>query len=212
MPYVDQEARDRLAESNLPRTSGELNYLITELVISYLKRETAIEGRLRYAALNDAMGALMGAQSELYRRVGSPLEDMAIVNNGDVYPVELTGPQDECGRSALAASRERAEHTACGTDECCMQCDTATGQSVDYEPVVTQYEPTVPADAKVYDRTTGLYITPPQITHYEPVNQGPDLMDTLVIHGDGVPANACWAPMQECTLYCIDTCKFKARR
>ena len=90
MPYVDQEARDRLrlyadhgAEGIklVADTPGELNYCITMLVTAYLKRKAPFS----YQHLNDVMGALTGAQLELYRRVTATYENEAKNRNGDVY-------------------------------------------------------------------------------------------------------------------------------
>ena len=90
MPYVDQEARDRLrlhADHGAEGikldadTPGELNYCITVLVTDYLKRKAPFG----YQHLNDVMGALTGAQLELYRRVTATYEDAKATQNGDVY-------------------------------------------------------------------------------------------------------------------------------
>lgn len=82
MPYVDQETRRRLdREGAAPGSPGELNYAITRLVDRYL----AAKGGLRYAHLNEVVGALECAKLELYRRVAAPYEDEKIVEAGDVY-------------------------------------------------------------------------------------------------------------------------------
>ncbi len=81
MPYIDQEARDRLANGGAPETAGELNYAITRIVDDYLVRA----GGLRYAHLNEAIGALECAKLELYRRLAVPYEDRKIAESGDVY-------------------------------------------------------------------------------------------------------------------------------
>ena len=65
MPYVDAEARARLDGGGTPRTPGELNYAITRLVDAYLVEK----GDVRYAYLNEAVGALECAKLELYRRL-----------------------------------------------------------------------------------------------------------------------------------------------
>ena len=81
MPYIDDRARKRLADGGVPETSGELNYAITRLVDEYLVRA----GGVRYAHLNEAIGALECAKLELYRRVAAPYEDTKIEESGDVY-------------------------------------------------------------------------------------------------------------------------------
>lgn len=62
-----------------PHSVGELNYAITRLLVSFF-------GDIpRYADLNAAIGVLECAKQELYRRVGAPLEDRKLAENGDVY-------------------------------------------------------------------------------------------------------------------------------
>jgi hypothetical protein len=81
MPYVDAEARGRLDGGGKPQTPGELNYVITRIVDEYLVQK----GGVRYACLNEVVGALECAKLELYRRVAAPYEDKKIVESGDVY-------------------------------------------------------------------------------------------------------------------------------
>lgn len=78
MPYIVKEDRDRALHS--PRTPGELNYAITTLLTSYVRRKG-----LTYTQLNDCMGALEGAKAEFYRRVVVNYEDLKKHQNGDVY-------------------------------------------------------------------------------------------------------------------------------
>lgn len=82
MPYVKVHERD-IAETN-PKTSGQLNFAITKLLIGYMDREG-----LSYQTINDCLGALEGAKLEFYRRVAEPYENKKIVENGDVYPGPL---------------------------------------------------------------------------------------------------------------------------
>lgn len=63
-----------------PRDAGELNYVITEALIGYLR----VKG-LRYATLNEIVGVLECAKAEFQRRIVAPYEDMKIAENGDVY-------------------------------------------------------------------------------------------------------------------------------
>ena len=90
MPYIKAEDRakfhlhaDHGAEGIklVADTPGELNYCITVLVTAYLKRKVPFG----YQHLNDVMGALTGAQLELYRRVTATYEDAKATQNGDVY-------------------------------------------------------------------------------------------------------------------------------
>jgi hypothetical protein len=86
MPYIKTE--DRVKFENLVKdmsltkidTAGELNYLITRLVLSFLSQKNT-----SYQNYNDAIGALEGAKLELYRRSVSKYEDKKIKENGDVY-------------------------------------------------------------------------------------------------------------------------------
>ena len=77
MPYIPQARREFIY---IPANSGELNFMITELVTLYIKAHEK-----KYATLNEAIGALECAKLELYRRVLSPYEDKKIKQNGDVY-------------------------------------------------------------------------------------------------------------------------------
>ena len=90
MPYIKSEDRakfhlhaDHCAEGIklVADTPGELNYCITVLVKEYLKRKAPFS----YQHLNDVMGALTGAQLELYRRVTATYEDAKAIQHGDVY-------------------------------------------------------------------------------------------------------------------------------
>jgi hypothetical protein len=75
MPYIDknsQEAFAPLADAINQTTivsPGELNYLVTLLAIKYMQ----ING-LRYAYMNDVVGALDSAKEEFRRRVMAPYE------------------------------------------------------------------------------------------------------------------------------------------
>ena len=64
----------------VPKDSGELNYLITLLIQDYLEYKNE-----SYQTYNDIIGALEGAKLELYRRKIAPYEDKKIKENGDVY-------------------------------------------------------------------------------------------------------------------------------
>ncbi len=82
MPYI--KAEDRVRAAQAPANAGELNFAITKLCTGYLQRRG-----LKYAHLNDCVGALMGAMLEMYRRVAAPYEDVKVDQNGDVYPPEI---------------------------------------------------------------------------------------------------------------------------
>ena len=94
MPYIKQEQRGGFVEvKRLPKDAGELNYLITSLCIATMRdwgHEACAEGGvapmdlISYASINAVIGALECAKLELYRRLGSELEDNAIARNGDL--------------------------------------------------------------------------------------------------------------------------------
>lgn len=81
MPYITAEVRNRFDADKTPepQTPGELNYLFTKLIRSYLGEFPT------YRDFNDVVGALECAKMELYRRVVSKYEDVKIKENGDVY-------------------------------------------------------------------------------------------------------------------------------
>lgn len=85
MPYIDQASRERLSSGERPENAGELNYAITKIVEDYLLRK----GGVRYAHLNEAIGALECAKLELYRRLVAPYEDVKIAQTGDVFDESL---------------------------------------------------------------------------------------------------------------------------
>ena len=81
MPYIKQERREAILAGAKPQDAGELNFAITALVDNYLKDK----GGVRYAHLNEVIGAMDCAKLELYRRVAAPYEDEKIAETGDVY-------------------------------------------------------------------------------------------------------------------------------
>ena len=84
MPYVKQEAYERVLGETGPRNAGELNFMFTRIAIQYLQTMG-----LNYQHINDIVGALEGAKAELQRRVVAPYENVKIMQNGDVYPATL---------------------------------------------------------------------------------------------------------------------------
>jgi hypothetical protein len=80
MPYVKQEARERLFDRQGAETCGELNYLFTTLALEYLKTKGE-----SYQTYNDIIVALECAKLEMYRRKVVAYEDTKIRENGDVY-------------------------------------------------------------------------------------------------------------------------------
>ena len=86
MPYIKKERResldqmDAVGNGSFAQTTGELNYLITNIVADYLK----FNG-LCYATINDVIGVLECAKLEFYRRLAAPYEDEKKRENGDVF-------------------------------------------------------------------------------------------------------------------------------
>lgn len=88
MPYIKQAQRKYINGGGLPRNAGELNYLISIIIIDFLERERDDKGHFRrsfkYQDINDVLGALEGAKLEFYRRIIAPYEDIKIKENGDI--------------------------------------------------------------------------------------------------------------------------------
>jgi hypothetical protein len=82
MPYIDDEARDRLQIWGGPETAGELNYTIALKINDYIQ-----EKGLSYQTLNDVHGVLTMLDKELYRRISVPYEERKMNLNGEVFNV-----------------------------------------------------------------------------------------------------------------------------
>lgn len=78
MPYVEDKFNVYVPHI---RTAGELNYVLTRIVLGYLRTHG-----LRYSTINDIVGALECCKTEFARRIIGPYEDKARDRNGDVYP------------------------------------------------------------------------------------------------------------------------------
>lgn len=79
MPYINSDDRVSLEISHHARNPGELNYLISMVMLDYLDRHG-----LSYGTLNDILGACSGAGEEFYRRIVAPYEDKKRVEHGDL--------------------------------------------------------------------------------------------------------------------------------
>ena len=80
MPYIKMDKRVILdVYAGGASTIGELNYVITQLVLRFLGSEPD------YAAYNAVIGVLECAKQELYRRTVVPYEERKCAENGDVY-------------------------------------------------------------------------------------------------------------------------------
>ena len=81
MPYIKEADRERLHQGAMPATPGELNYMITFLIRTYMENT----GGLSYTKANEIVGVLDCAKMEFYRRVVFPYEQQKQYENGDVY-------------------------------------------------------------------------------------------------------------------------------
>ena len=85
MPYIDPARREELdwlssTGDVLARTPGELNFILTQEVQTYL----ATHGK-SYTTFNEVIGVLSCMIQEIYRRLVAPYEDEKIEENGDVF-------------------------------------------------------------------------------------------------------------------------------
>lgn len=84
MPYIKQHKRDEFKEilntlGNIINTEGDLNYVITSLLVICTKKWIK-----SYSTLNTIMGVMSCSAQEFYRRVVAPYEDQKIKENGDI--------------------------------------------------------------------------------------------------------------------------------
>lgn len=80
MPYIECGIRQSLEQGRKPTKPGELNYLMSQLVRSYI----AMNG-LSYTTLNAVAGVLSCLSMEVYRRITAKYEDEKASENGDVF-------------------------------------------------------------------------------------------------------------------------------
>jgi hypothetical protein len=73
----ENQAKDLRIDS-----AGELNYLVTKLMLMYLAQHGA-----NYRIMNEAIGAVECAKAEFIRRKLIPLEELKRAENGDVFGV-----------------------------------------------------------------------------------------------------------------------------
>lgn len=104
MPYIEEALRPYLDSTvTKPKTTGELNYRFTRSAVDYLDQHG-----LRYATINDVLGAFVGGLLEFYLRVAVPYEAGKLAANGDVgyerYQPQETGPLDPKNTSAEIAT------------------------------------------------------------------------------------------------------------
>jgi hypothetical protein len=94
MPYIADTRREDIHNELLddengglnwtPQNAGDLNFLVTCFIDNYI-----IERGVRYANLNEMIGALECCKLELYRMIAAPYEDAKAAENGGVYQAEI---------------------------------------------------------------------------------------------------------------------------
>lgn len=80
MPYITHDRREAIDAGGEITTPGELSYVITTKIVSYLHRE----GK-SYFTVATIIGVLLCTLLEFYRRVIAPYEVQKIAENGDVF-------------------------------------------------------------------------------------------------------------------------------
>lgn len=86
MPYIKLAGRNRFENllhqvvQTMPSDAGELNYLISRIIDTYIQ----VKGK-DYQNLNEVIGVLECVKQEYYRRIAAPYEDIKQAANGDVY-------------------------------------------------------------------------------------------------------------------------------
>lgn len=96
MPYLSQDRRDQLLGSQCidelaadfransgPKTLGELDFLLTAVVLAYMKANDVN----RFDGLAGVHGVLDLVKLETWRRVIAPYEDIKATTHGDVYDI-----------------------------------------------------------------------------------------------------------------------------
>jgi hypothetical protein len=93
MPYIPQTQRNDIHEDLIdqgldwtPENAGELNYTVSTFIANYIRTKG-----LKYAIVNEMIGALECAKLELSRVIIGPYEDIKIHENGPVYDNILPG-------------------------------------------------------------------------------------------------------------------------
>lgn len=87
MPYIPfeqrQEVRERFVRGTGVAEPGELAYLITDAIDSF------VGGQYDFARLAAALGALESARAEFYERVVKPYEATKRAENGEAFILSL---------------------------------------------------------------------------------------------------------------------------
>jgi hypothetical protein len=95
MPYIPDQQREDIHMDMYdqgvewtPENAGELNFVISTFIANYIRAKG-----LKYATLNEMIGALECAKMELNRVIIGPYEDIKIAENGGVYGGILPGSE-----------------------------------------------------------------------------------------------------------------------
>ena len=87
MPYIPEQQREDIHLGMqdtgidwIPENAGELNFVVSTFIANYIRTKG-----LKYAVVNEMIGALECAKMELNRVIIGPYEDIKIVENGPVY-------------------------------------------------------------------------------------------------------------------------------
>lgn len=89
MPYIKQNKRKELEEvfgrkpmniGFLCNNPGELNYLISNIILGYLDKKGE-----SYSTFNELMGVLECVKQEFYRRSVADYEEEKMKINGDIF-------------------------------------------------------------------------------------------------------------------------------
>lgn len=86
-PYIPKERREEVrytSQKHIPATPGELNYVLTSIILEYLHGISPMEPN-RYADFNEVVGVLECVKAEFIRRKLNPYEDVKMEREGDVY-------------------------------------------------------------------------------------------------------------------------------
>lgn len=89
MPYIDPvRARELFVGTRSPETPGDLNYVISEILVDYI----TLKG-LNYQTINDISGALNECLAEFRRRIVGQYEQTKI-NGGGKDPYATIAPEN----------------------------------------------------------------------------------------------------------------------
>jgi hypothetical protein len=80
VPYITQNARASITSGTPPATAGELTYVLTVMVHTFI----AARGEPTFQSYALALGALEATKLELYRRHVASYEQIKMEQNGDI--------------------------------------------------------------------------------------------------------------------------------